>query len=143
MFSLDQIEHGLLRGNRRPPFGLRRTLAQGDRRLLAAPAQPDPRVHFALNCGARSCPPVRVYTTDVDTELGEVTRAYLAAETAQDPARRMLVLPGLMKLYRRDFGKRDAIIRFAAAHLPESGWIEEAGGDLRLRFSRFDWRMAQ
>lgn len=22
----------------------------------------DPRVHFALNCGAKSCPPIRVYT---------------------------------------------------------------------------------
>ena len=24
----------------------------------------DPRVHFALNCGALSCPPIRIYTED-------------------------------------------------------------------------------
>ena len=24
----------------------------------------DCRVHFALNCGARSCPPIRLYTAD-------------------------------------------------------------------------------
>jgi hypothetical protein len=142
-FSLDQIEHGLLRGNRRPPFALRRTLAPGDPRLGAAPEQPDPRVHFALNCGARSCPPVRVYSNDVEAELEHVTRAYLSAETDSDPTRRTLVLPGLMKLYRRDFGESDAMVRFAVAHLPDSDWIEEAGDALRLRFSRFDWRMAR
>jgi hypothetical protein len=26
--------------------------------------QPDARLHFALNCGAKSCPPVKEYTTD-------------------------------------------------------------------------------
>ena len=24
----------------------------------------DPRIHFALNCGASSCPPIRIYTED-------------------------------------------------------------------------------
>jgi hypothetical protein len=142
VFSLGQIEHGLLRGNRRPPFALRRTLAPEDPRLRAAPAQADPRVHFALNCGARSCPPVRVYTGDLDVELEQVTTAYLSAETDSDPARWTLVLPGLMKLYRADFGGREGMIRFAAARLPDSGWIEEAD-TLRLSFSRFDWRIAE
>src|SRR5688572_216519 len=42
-YSLDQIEHGVLRRNRRPPYGLRRTLRDGDPRLDAAPARVDPR----------------------------------------------------------------------------------------------------
>ena len=47
-FTPDVIEHGLLRGNRRPPFGLRRVLRAGDPRLAHASSVADPRVHFAL-----------------------------------------------------------------------------------------------
>ncbi|MSO41432.1 MAG: DUF547 domain-containing protein [Solirubrobacterales bacterium] len=68
---LDVIEHGLLRDNRRPRYSARRTLASGDRRLEGAPKGLDPRVHFAVNCGARSCPPVRPYSAaSVDRESG-------------------------------------------------------------------------
>src|SRR5687767_3879535 len=63
-YTLDAIEHGLLRGNARPPYSPRRLLRPGDPRLAAAPSKLDPRIHFALNCGARSCPPVRRYTDE-------------------------------------------------------------------------------
>jgi hypothetical protein len=142
-YSLDVIEHGLLRGNRRPPYGARRLLRHGDPRLLAAPMTPDPRIHFALNCGARSCPPVRVYTDAVNEELERATRAYLGAESRFDPERGMLVLPGLMRLYRGDFGGRTGIIEFAARHLGgEAGdLIASRADELKLVFARFDWTM--
>ena len=70
-FTPDVIEHGLLRGNRRPPYGLRPLLRAGDPRLEYAPASVDPRIHFALNCGARSCPPVHdSEAARVDEQLG-------------------------------------------------------------------------
>ncbi|GMI39841.1 hypothetical protein TeGR_g12793 [Tetraparma gracilis] len=49
--SLDDVEHGLLRSEpgRFPPGDAREGLR----------VQLDKRVHFALNCGASSCPPVR------------------------------------------------------------------------------------
>ena len=119
------------------PFG------PDDPRLRAAPGTPDPRIHFALNCGARSCPPVRIYPDDPDAELEAAARAYLSAESDQDEAGNKLTLPGLMKLYRGDFGGREGMIRFAAARLPDSDWIEEAGDGLRIRFNRFDWRTAK
>ena len=40
-YSLDVIEHGLLRGNRRPPYWPRRLLSPDDPRLLAAPSKPE------------------------------------------------------------------------------------------------------
>ena len=42
----------------------------------------DPYVHYGLNCGARGCPPLRVYGDDVDLELAANGRRYLS-----DPAR--------------------------------------------------------
>ena len=144
VYSLDLIEHGLLRGNRRPPIGLRRPLRKADPRLVAAPSRTDPRIHFALNCGARSCPPVQTYRAEeLDEQLDAATRAYLAAETEIDPARSRVTLPHLMRLYSADFGSRPEQLRFAARYLPElATQLAEAVGRIRVRYGRFDWTAA-
>lgn len=141
-YSLDLIEHGVLRRNRRPPAGLRPMLRGGDRRLSGAPARLDPRIHFALNCGARSCPPVIAYEPQrVDAQLAGATRAYLEAETDLDRDRAEVRLPALMKIYGADFGERDERVAFAARHLPaDAGWI--TGEGVTVRYGRFDWTIA-
>jgi hypothetical protein len=58
----------------------------------------DPRIHFALNCGAASCPPIRVYTPDsLDFGLGEAARAFCAGEVAVDAEKRELELSMILK----------------------------------------------
>lgn len=138
-FSLNLIEHGVLRRNRRPPYNLRRPLRGGDPRLAALPSRLDPRIHFALNCGARSCPPIHSYEpASVDRQLELATRAYLAAETEVDVEHRNVGLPRLMRLYRADFGDRKAQLEFAASHAdPVRALL--ADGPPRLRYRRFDW----
>lgn len=143
-YTLDVIEHGLLRGNRRPPYARRRLLRRSDRRLSAAPAHVDPRVHFALNCGARSCPPIRSYEADgLDRLLGVACRSYLTAEAAIDRDRASVVLPGLIKLYRRDFGSRQEQLDLLANCLPaaDAAWLRRGVDEVRVRYSRFDWTM--
>jgi hypothetical protein len=44
----------------------------------------DPRIHFALVCGARSCPPIRVYTEDA-LEEGLAAAAAAFCESAPRP----------------------------------------------------------
>lgn len=144
-YTLDVIEHGLLRTNRRPPYGLRPLLRGGDPRLKAAPGRLDPRVHFALNCGARSCPPLRSYSAErLGEELESARRAYLAAEAGLDRERATLTLPGLVKLYRRDFGPvSDQIDLVRDVLAPaDAGWLRENRERLRVRYGRFDWTMA-
>jgi hypothetical protein len=140
-YTLNVIEHGLLRGNRRPPYRLRRLLARSDPRLAAAPSRPDPRIHFALNCGARSCPPIRVYApAELDTQLELATRAYLREETKLDAERCRVTLPRLMRLYAADFGAREERLDFAAERLPELAEIRDGGCPRpRIRYGRFDW----
>ena len=37
----------------------------------------DPRIHFALVCGAKSCPPIKVYTPDsLEDGLDSATMAF-------------------------------------------------------------------
>ena len=80
VFSADDIEHGVLRGNASPPASFLNLV--GLKALAAAvspafgPSDPrrahslardevDPRIHFALNCGAKSCPAIKVYSAEV------------------------------------------------------------------------------
>ena len=143
-YTLDVIEHGLLRLNARPPYSPRRLLRPGDPRLGAAPSQLDPRIHFALNCGARSCPPVRRYSaTGLDDELDRAARSYIAAESSLDRARGELELPGVIKLYRADFGPDAELVELAASSIggADGEWLREHSQELRLRFARFDWHM--
>ncbi|MDP9187831.1 MAG: DUF547 domain-containing protein, partial [Actinomycetota bacterium] len=144
-YSLDVIEHGLLRGNKRPPYRPRPLLRDGDPRLDAAPSRPDPRVHFALNCGARSCPPVRTYTpAGIEDELEAAARSYVRAESRLDRDRRELELPGVIKLYRSDFGPDADLVELAARSLDEEdgAWIRGHAGELRIRYASFDWQLA-
>ncbi len=141
-YSLNLIEHGILRRNRRPPYHPRRPLRRGDPRLGALPSRLDPRIHFALNCGARSCPPIRPYApATLDEDLEAATAAYLAAESEVAADGRAVVLPQLMRLYRRDFGGREAQLAFTAVRL---SLPDPAGGapGPRVSYGRFDWTAA-
>jgi Protein of unknown function, DUF547 len=140
-YTLNLIEHGVLRGNRRPPLGRRSPLRGNDRRLASVVSHPDPRIHFALNCGARSCPPIRPYHRDeLDAQLDASTRGYLELETAVDLEKCEVTLPGLMRLYAADFGDRDEQLAFAAGYLPAvQKCVEASGQAVSVRYSRFDW----
>jgi hypothetical protein len=41
------------------PFG------KNDPRLKVSLEQPEPLIHFALVCGAKSCPPIKTYSANV------------------------------------------------------------------------------
>jgi hypothetical protein len=91
-YVADDLENGILRGNRpaasslgmllgfpglsRGPFG------PGDARGRAVVADPiDPRIHFALVCGAKSCPPIKLYSADnLDEGLGGAAEAFVASD---------------------------------------------------------------
>jgi hypothetical protein len=58
VYSLNDIEHGVLRGNQKPHTGYRRVFSPADPRLQSAVVVWDPRVQFALVCAhALACFP--------------------------------------------------------------------------------------
>ena len=145
-YSLNVIEHGLLRRNARVPLSCRCTLRTGDPRLDAAPRTFDPRVHFAMNCGARSCPPIRTYLSGaLSKQLDLATSSYFASEASLDRSRREITLPRLMKYFAEDFGDREAALRFAARHLEASdgAWLLENLGSMKVRHSPYDWTIVR
>lgn len=49
----------------------------------------DARIHFALNCGAASCPAIKLYSTDTLEEgLAAAAEAFCASEVVIEPANR-------------------------------------------------------
>lgn len=63
--SLNDIEQGILRGNRVGPGEWRKRFrSNSDPRMRLVMDPMDPRIHFALVCGAKSCPPIKLYSPD-------------------------------------------------------------------------------
>jgi len=89
--SLNAIEHGFLRANAKPPYARKRILSSDDPRKPLMLPHLDPRIHFALNCGAASCPPIRVFAADnLEMALEVVTEVFCESEvfviSTRDPA---------------------------------------------------------
>ncbi len=141
-YTLHTIEHGLLRGNRPGPPLPVRPLRVGDPRLESAPSAVDRRVHFALHCGARSCPPVRAYAAaDLDAQLDLATRAYLAEETVVDWGARRIMLPRLCRLYLSDFGGIAGVIDLLRTHHDDGERIARERADLAVTWGPYDWTL--
>lgn len=64
-YSLQDIENGILRSNRKAVGALSLPFKKNDPRLKVALAKNEPLIHFALVCGAKSCPPIKTYSAEV------------------------------------------------------------------------------
>lgn len=136
-FSADDIEHGVLRGNRRHPYLPFTQFAKDDPRELMRIEDPDPRVHFALVCGARSCPPISAYDGEqLDPQLDLAAAAFINGIGAQfDPEAKILSLSRIFKWYAGDFGGTEGALRMVDRHLDSS--VDIAGA--RIRYLPYDW----
>lgn len=104
-FSLDDIEHGILRANAGhliipgPQFG------KNDPRRSFVLDEIDFRIHFALVCGAASCPPVRFYDPQqIDAQLDLAARNFIEQTIEFEPHHQIVRLSKLLQWYGEDFG---------------------------------------
>lgn len=145
-YSLDQIEHGLLRGNA-PKFGARSApMRRDDPRLAHTPLAFDERVHFGLYCAGRSSPALRVFDAGgVDPELEQASEDYLRREVRVEQSGALVVLPRQFYWYREDFGGEQAGLAFALGRLDQetADLVDRRRGRVKLRYADFDWRLEQ
>lgn len=144
VFSLDEIEHGLLRVNApRLGFGAK-PLRRDDPRGALAPYMFDERVHFAMYSACRSSPAPGTYLGQgLADALERATRAYLEAHVRLAPGG-ALVVPKILDWYAADFGGRRGVLEFVLARMPGddiAAAAERHGLGLRLRFAEFDWTL--
>lgn len=151
-YSLNMIEHGVLRSNRpgNGPFA-QVPFAENDARKLCVLPSVDPRIHFALNCGARSCPAVRFYEAEsLDRTLDSATHVYLQ-EMEVDAEKRVITLPKLLQWYKSDFsadGEVDSLIKWTLPYLESYKRDlvntllqekEQGLGSFRVVYAGYDW----
>jgi hypothetical protein len=117
-FSLDDIEHGVLRDNRRRKLPPLRPFSAGDPRRAMAITPLDPRFHFAITCGAASCPPVGVYrAASIDAQLDLAARSFVNQEIVLSGDR--LACSRIFKWYRDDFDAAGGLTSFLLRHLDD------------------------
>ncbi len=131
-------------------FVLREHMIGGQRRSLYAfendVIRPlgDPRVHFALNCSAVSCPrlPQVPFTAErLDAELDSEARRFFAESRnlRVDHAARTVWMSSILRFYQADFVPAHAsdLIAYANRYAPDS-----VPGSYAVRFTPYDWTVA-
>jgi len=134
VFSLNDIENGILRSNKQSAVPGTKPQFPSDDAKLAYLLPLDNRLHFALNCGAISCPPVRVYSeAGLDSELDIASADYLGRYVAVDPEQRIVKLTRLCNWFSTDFGDDNAAIlrRIAALVVDEKIEFAVEGASMR------------
>lgn len=143
-YSLDDIEHGLLRGNV-PKFGrFRAPMRAQDPRRAYTPIAYDERMHFGMYCACRSSPPLRVFGGGaLDEQLEQATLEYMRREVRVEQQGALVVLPRQLYWYRADFGGEQEALAFALARLEDDvvELVDRRRGKVKLRYADFDWRL--
>jgi uncharacterized protein DUF547 len=126
VLDLDQVEHEIIRKQFR-----------------------EPRIHFALVCGALGCPPLRreAYAgASLESQLDDQARAFLLRSPAKnrvDAAARTVYLSPVFDWYQDDFGGSQAAVgRYLAAFQAEGpARALLLSGDFALRYTDYDWSL--
>jgi hypothetical protein len=130
--SLDDIEHGLIRGSGR---------------------YNDPRIHFAVNCASIGCPALRPEAyqgTRLEGQLQEQTTAFLSDRSRNHLDADSLQVSSIFKWYEEDFQKGwlglQSLPDFFIQHKDALGLTASdvdrlRSGDLKIKYLRYDWRL--
>ncbi len=152
-FNANDIEFGILRANAPHPAIPGAHFESNDPRLCFTLTQRDPRVHFALNCASKSCPPIGVYDAEqIDQQLGLAARAFInsgGVEIVQDADE--VRLSKIFQWYAPDFGghtlgigDKTPLLKFIASYLndvSQRAYLLE--GNPKVRFLPYDWSLNQ
>lgn len=121
--TLDFIEHDVLR-----------------------PRFKDPRVHFAINCASKSCPPLRKEPYEaqtLDDQLDEQARMFINNPRRNFIKDNTLFLSKIFKWFKEDFNDNPIpfVRRFAEPPLKEM--LKNAGADIQIKYLSYDWSLNQ
>ena len=138
--SLDMVEHGILRRSK-----WKYSLGYFNKLFISAFEKKfrvdklDYRIHFALNCGAKSCPPIAFYKPEqIDKQLDLAARTYLKNEVQFNGNNLTVEVPAILNWFRGDFGSKKGIIRLLRQQriVPDS--VKP-----RLIWKKYDWTLLQ
>jgi hypothetical protein len=141
--SCEDIEHGILRSNRGHPYLPGRHFISSDQRLDWVINVPDVRIHFALNCASKSCPPIQFYSADhLDSQLDQAAANFVNNNVKVDRQNNVLTTSEIFRWYEVDFGAHRGVIEFLYRYLPDDNrkaWLADNQQSTRIKYEKYDW----
>lgn len=133
--SLDDVEHGILRKYRyKYSLGFLPSLWVSSFVRQNAVDKLDYRIHFALNCGAKSCPPIAFYNAEkIDAQLDMASQSFLESESDIDDELKIVSTTALFKWFYADFGGKSGIRRVFAEQLKRDI------SNYRIKYKAYSW----
>lgn len=118
--TLDELEHGLIR-----------------KRFE------EPRIHFVLNCAARSCPRLRpdaLTASRLERDLEASAREFIPAATRL--AKGKVVTSQLFNWFAEDFiAAQGSVAAYLSRYVDGEVRAALKSGDVEITFSEYDWRI--
>ncbi len=119
-YTLDELEHAVLR-----PLG-------------------EPRIHFAINCASRSCPPLaaRPYlAATLDAQLEATARAFVTDPYQVRLDHGELRVNPILEWFGDDFTASGGVRAFLRARVPAGAIADYLVDSKPLRFFDYDWTL--
>jgi hypothetical protein len=107
----------------------------------------DPRIHFAINCAAQSCPPIRPepYTgAKLDEQLDEQARKFLAGPHGVKIDKNVVHATKILDWFGEDFDKwAGGKVAFLKKYLPadKAKALEAAGANAKFEYDYYSWKL--
>lgn len=136
--SFAKIEHGIIRKSQWE-YGLgriRKWFPNRFERKLRVDKR-DYRIHFALNCGAKDCPPVAIYDWKrLDEQFEKGSATYLERTTVYSKEKKEVAVTSLFSWFRGDFDGKSGVKNI----LKKQGLIPTTK-NVDLTYKNYDWTL--
>ena len=119
-YTLDEIEHKVLR-----PLG-------------------EPRIHVAINCASKSCPPLAAQpylVATLDAQLKATARAFAADPYHLRLEQGVLRINPILDWFGEDFTAGGGVRAFLRANVPAGPVADYLAGSKPLKFFDYDWKL--
>ncbi|MDB4082900.1 DUF547 domain-containing protein [Vicingaceae bacterium] len=137
--SFDDIEHGIIRGSKiKLSLGLLKNPFADDFEKKLRTRNEDGRIHFALNCGAKSCPLVATYDAkNFDAKIDKVAKSFLHKVSSYDKENNTVLTTPLFSWFRGDFEGKNGILNILKQYevIPEDS-------EPKINYDTYDWKLS-
>lgn len=106
----------------------------------------DPRLHAAINCASKGCPPLSAEpyeATRLDDQLDRASRAFVHTPDRARFTGDTLFVNAIFDWFEADFGGADGVIAFVTHHADPAlrDVLAAHGGKVKLRYLPYDWSL--
>lgn len=147
-FTLLEIEQCVLRCVLSPPEGSKdyavAKYKKTDPRYKFSIEKEDLRLPCVMSYGTTSSPVLYIYDPEtLSTQLDERTRAYLIKHVTVSSDSSELVLPEILNVYGKDYGKKAKLLKWISEYLaPEHKKVVQGNKNINIKYEPFEWTLS-